>query len=163
MRPGTKYHLLHDYLRSLTQDEPIRLTFDEIETIIGDSLPPSARASRAWWANSLTPQGKAWLAAGWLVDAVDIHATWAVFRPKRITYRITPRRRRSGWSKEQIKALREFTGWSQQELANELEMRQQTISEWETGKYLPRRSTSVLLGIIAERVGFSYSPDEEES
>jgi len=162
MKPDTKYYPLHEYLRPLPQDAPIKLTFDEIEAIIGAALPPSARGSRAWWANSATPQGRAWQDAGWLVDAVDIEESWAVFRPVRITYRITPRRRRSGWSGEQVKALREFAGWSQQELADQLGMRQQTISEWETGKYGPRRSTSVFLGFIAERVGFAYRADEED-
>ena len=59
-----------------------------------------------------------------------------------------------------MKALRQFTGWSQQELADHLGMRQQTISEWETGKYKPRRSTGVLLAFIAERVGFQYRKDK---
>jgi len=158
MKPGIKYYPLHEYLRPLDQYESIRLTFDQIEAIIGASLPHSARASRAWWANSATPQGQAWLDAGWLVDAVDLEEAWAVFRPERITYRITPRRRRSGgWSSEHIKALREFAGWSQQELADQLGMRQQTVSEWETGKYTPRRSTGVLLEFIAERIGFRYN------
>lgn len=160
MKLGTKYYPLHEYLRPLAQGEPITLTFDEIEAILGASLPPSARVSRAWWANSTTPQGQAWLDAGWLVDAVDIEQAWAVFRPARITYRITPRRKRSGWSARQVKALREYAGWSQQELADQLGMRQQTISEWETGKYEPRRSTGVLLAFIAERVGFQYREDK---
>ena len=60
-----------------------------------------------------------------------------------------------------MKALREFANWSQQELADQLGMRQQTISEWETGKYSPRRSTGVLLEFIAEKVGFPYLADEE--
>jgi DNA-binding XRE family transcriptional regulator len=162
MNPGTKYYPLHEYLRPLSQDEPITLTFGEIEAIIGDALPPSARVSRAWWANSATPQGRAWLDADWLVDAVDVEEAWVVFRPARITYRITPRRRRSGWSGEQVKILREFAGWSQQELADRLGMRQQTISEWETGKYHPRRSTSVLLEFVAERVGFPYRTENGE-
>ena len=162
MKPGIKYYPLYEYLRPLDQDEPITLTFDQIEAIIGASLPRSARASRAWWANSATPQGQAWLDAGWLVDAVDLEGAWAVFRPARITYRITPRRRRAGgWSAERVKALREFANWSQQELADQLGMRQQTISEWETGKYSPRRSTGVLLEFIAEKVGFPYLADEE--
>ena len=163
MKLGTKYYPLYEYLRPLGQDEPITLAFDQIEAIIGASLPPSARASRAWWANSATPQGQAWLDAGWLVDAVDTEEAWAVFRPARITYRVTPRRQRAGgWSAERVKALREFTGWSQQELADQLRMRQQTVSEWETGKYTPRRSTGVLLNFIAERVGFRYRVDEED-
>jgi DNA-binding XRE family transcriptional regulator len=162
MNPGTKYYPLHEYLRPLPQDEPITLTFDEIEVIINASLPPSAWVSRAWWSNSTTPQGRAWLDADWLVDAVDVEEAWVVLRPARITYRITPRRRRSGWSGEQVKTLREFAGWSQQELADRLGMRQQTISEWETGKYHPRRSTSVLLEFIAERVGFPYRAENRE-
>ncbi len=100
--------------------------------------------------------------AGWLVDAVDIDAARIVFRPERITYRITPRRRRPGWSGERVKALREFAGWSQQDLADQLGMRQQTVSDWETGRYGPRRSSSVLLEFIAERVGFPYRADETE-
>jgi DNA-binding XRE family transcriptional regulator len=160
MKPGTKYYALHEYLRPLPQSEPTTLTFAEIEAIIGDVLPPSARVSRAWWANSTTPQGRAWLDADWLVDAVDVEAAWVVFRPARITYRITPRRQRSGWTGGQVKTLREFAGWSQQELADRLGMRQQTISEWETGKYHPRRSTSVLLEFIAERVGFAYRAED---
>ena len=163
MKLGTKYYPLYEYLRPLGQDEPITLAFDQIEAIIGASLPSSARASRAWWANSATSQGQAWLDAGWLVDAVDIEETWTVFRPARITYRVTPRRRwAGGWNAEQVKALREFTGWSQQELADQLHMRQQTVSEWETGKDTPRRSTGVLLKFIAERVGFRYDVNEED-
>jgi DNA-binding XRE family transcriptional regulator len=159
MKPGTKYYPLYEYLRSLGQDETALLTFDEIERVIGASLPHSARGSRAWWANSATPQGQSWLEAGWIVDAVDTPEGWVVFRAERVTYRITPRRRRSGWSGDEVRALREFAGWSQQELADRLGMRQQTVSEWETGKYEPRRSTGVLLEFIAEKVGFPYSTD----
>ena len=45
---------------------------------------------------------------------------------------------------------------TQQELADELGMRQQTISEWETGMYRPRGGTATLLSIIAERANFEY-------
>ena len=34
--------------------------------------------------------------------------------------------------------------------------RQQTISEWETGEYLPRGTSAKLLSIIADRSGFEY-------
>ena len=47
-------------------------------------------------------------------------------------------------------------GMTQQELADELGMRQQTISEWETGMYRPRGGTATLLSIIAERANFAY-------
>ncbi len=45
---------------------------------------------------------------------------------------------------------------SQEELAEELGTRQQTISEWETGKYKPRGASSTLLGVVAERSDFKY-------
>ena len=60
------------------------------------------------------------------------------------------------WDAERIKALREHLGMTQQQLAEELGVRQQTISEWEVGMYQPRRSTSKYLALIAERAGFTY-------
>jgi len=60
------------------------------------------------------------------------------------------------WDSDRIKALREHLGMTQKQLADELGMRQQTISEWEVGIYAPRRSTQKYLSIIAERAGFSY-------
>lgn len=45
---------------------------------------------------------------------------------------------------------------TQHELAEELGTRQQTISEWETGMYSPRGTSSTVLNIIAERAGFKY-------
>jgi DNA-binding transcriptional regulator YiaG len=66
------------------------------------------------------------------------------------------------WDAEKIKALREHMGLSQQALADELGTRQQTISEWETGMYKPRRSTGNYLSLVAERVGFEYTVVGEE-
>jgi len=65
------------------------------------------------------------------------------------------------WDAASIQALRRHLGLTQDELSARLGTRQQTISEWETGKYRPRRSTSVLLRLIAEQVGFAYRTDEE--
>jgi DNA-binding transcriptional regulator YiaG len=66
------------------------------------------------------------------------------------------------WTPEKIKALREYMGLTQRALAEELGTRQQTISEWETGMYRPRRSTSKYLALIAERAGFVYRVDRTE-
>jgi len=41
-------------------------------------------------------------------------------------------------------------------MARELGTRQQTVSEWETGRYRPRGTSARLLAIIAERAGFEY-------
>ncbi|HEY4687772.1 MAG TPA: helix-turn-helix transcriptional regulator [Anaerolineae bacterium] len=60
------------------------------------------------------------------------------------------------WDSARVKALREHLGMTQKQLADELGMRQQTISEWEVGLYAPRRSTQKYLSLIAERVGFTY-------
>ncbi len=45
---------------------------------------------------------------------------------------------------------------TQQQLAQELGTRQQTISEWETGMYRPRGASGRLLSLVAERAGFEY-------
>lgn len=58
------------------------------------------------------------------------------------------------WTPEKIRALRKYLGVTQQELVEQLGMRQQTISEWETGVYKPRRSSQKFLSLIAERAGF---------
>lgn len=69
-------------------------------------------------------------------------------------------RRRSkvayAWKPEMIRALREHMELTQRELADMLEVRQQTISEWETGLHKPHRSTQKTLSMVAERAGFTY-------
>jgi DNA-binding transcriptional regulator YiaG len=60
------------------------------------------------------------------------------------------------WDSDRVKALREYLGMTQTQFADELGVRQQTISEWEVGMYQPRRSTSKYLALIAERAGFTY-------
>ena len=63
---------------------------------------------------------------------------------------------RPQWDGEGIHALRHHLGQTQRELAESLGTRQQTISEWETGRYKPRGASSTLLSIIAERAKFKY-------
>ncbi|MBN2186345.1 MAG: helix-turn-helix transcriptional regulator [Dehalococcoidia bacterium] len=71
------------------------------------------------------------------------------------------RRKRRQWKKEDIRALRRHLGLTQTKLAEELGIRQQTISEWETGMYRPRGTSATLLSIVAERSGFTYQAEEE--
>ncbi|GJM20074.1 MAG: hypothetical protein DHS20C14_22870 [Phycisphaeraceae bacterium] len=49
------------------------LSFDEIERLIGASLPDTACNLREWWGNNADghPQARAWLDAGYRVDHVD--------------------------------------------------------------------------------------------
>ena len=49
-------------------------------------------------------------------------------------------------------------GLTQAELADELNTRQQTISEWERGAYRPRGPSARLLTRVAEDVSFAYEP-----
>jgi len=69
------------------------------------------------------------------------------------------------WDSLGIQALRRHLGLTQQELADRLGTRQQTISEWETGMYKPRGTSATLLSIIAERGKFKYEaiPTEKAS
>ncbi len=49
----------------------------EVEAIIGRRLPPSARTTTTWWWSSERRgplPARAWLAAGWRLEAVDRQA-----------------------------------------------------------------------------------------
>lgn len=50
---------------------------------------------------------------------------------------------------------------TQRELAEELNVRQQTVSEWETGQYRPRGASERLLSVVAERAAFRYGERDE--
>jgi DNA-binding transcriptional regulator YiaG len=64
------------------------------------------------------------------------------------------------WDANNVRALRQHLGMTQQELAEELNVRQQTVSEWETSQYRPRGASERLLSVVAERAAFRYGdPD----
>jgi DNA-binding transcriptional regulator YiaG len=69
------------------------------------------------------------------------------------------------WDASRLRSLRHHLGLTQQGLAGELGVRQQTVSEWETGVYQPRGASRRLLGMVAERAGFRYTaaPAGEET
>ena len=60
------------------------------------------------------------------------------------------------WDGKQIKELRRQLGLTQTQLSSRLGIRQQTVSEWETGMYRPRGASATLLSIIAEEAKFKY-------
>jgi len=66
------------------------------------------------------------------------------------------------WDASRVQALRRHLGLTQQQLADELGTRQQTISEWETEQYRPRGTSSRLLTLVAERAAFSYEAGKKE-
>ena len=65
------------------------------------------------------------------------------------------------WDGQRIRSLRKHLGLTQEEMAQELGVRQQTISEWETELYTPRGASATLLHIVAERAGFSYEEPQD--
>jgi DNA-binding transcriptional regulator YiaG len=69
-------------------------------------------------------------------------------------------RRRPTWDAGRVRALRRHLGLTQAALSAELGIRQQTVSEWETGAYQPRGAAARLLSLVAERAGFAYEVGE---
>jgi DNA-binding transcriptional regulator YiaG len=67
------------------------------------------------------------------------------------------------WDASSVRALRRHLALTQEALAEELGVRQQTVSEWETGVYRPRGASGRLLGIIADDAGFRYEAEGEEA
>lgn len=59
-----------------------------------------------------------------------------------------------------MRRLRRSLGLTQQALAAELGVRQQTVSDWETGVYQPRGASARVLDIVAEGAGFPYGQPE---
>jgi DNA-binding transcriptional regulator YiaG len=158
-----KYYPLFEHLRRSRQDQ-VRLTFAEIEALVGACLPGSARAQRAWWSNRSgrgVLQASAWGEAGYRVAELDLEGEWVAFRKTMGEYKL---RRVGGvllWDGDAVKALRLHMGFNQSQLAKELGVRQQTISEWETGAYAPSRAMSKYLALVAERAGFEYGKADE--
>lgn len=74
LSPKSRYAPLQEHLEGVDRDRrKVSLRFDEISKVLGKSLPKSAFAHRAWWANTSShAQALAWLSAGWKVEHVDL-------------------------------------------------------------------------------------------
>lgn len=69
--------------------------------------------------------------------------------------------KKSYWNASSIKSLRKTLKMSQSDFSKKLGIRQQTVSEWETGAYLPRGGSLTLLNMIAENIEASLFQDNE--
>ena len=69
----SKYKPLERYLQSAGKPR-IRLTFSEVEKILGVHLPATARRHAAWWSNheGNHVQAQAWLHQGYRTEQVDL-------------------------------------------------------------------------------------------
>ena len=76
-----KYEPLSAFLKRQGKPE-IHMTFQDIERLIGSTLPASATEHRAWWSNNPSNSviTKAWLDAGYRTEEVDMAARKLVFR-----------------------------------------------------------------------------------
>lgn len=76
-----KYEPLTVFLQKQHGGE-VRMSFAEIERVVGFKLPPVAQRHRAWWSNSPTNNvmTRAWLDAGFRSEQVDMAAGKLVFR-----------------------------------------------------------------------------------
>ena len=88
-----KYQRLYSHLCSLS-DREWRVSFADIEAVLGFELPESARLHRPWWSNQIDghSQALAWSAAGWETAEVDVLGETLLFRRRktRPTSRPTP-------------------------------------------------------------------------
>lgn len=157
MKGGSKYQALQDYLNR-SERSPITLTFAEIESLIGSTLPDSARTHRAWWSNRSKGalQASAWMQAGYTVKALDLASEQVTFHKPPSVYKVQRVGDVVQWDSELIRALRQHMGMTQAELAQELGVRQQTVSEWEKGVYTPTRASAKYLTLVAEKASFNY-------
>ena len=75
-----KYGPLFNHLHG-SQKSSIRLTFRQIERMLGTSLPGSARRYSAWWANDGTSHSHArsWISAGFKTREVDLGSETVTF------------------------------------------------------------------------------------
>jgi hypothetical protein len=72
---GRKYDALGVFLAAQTRDR-VHLSFDQIERIIGSSLPPSAGKHAVWWSNSRVTgrYNEVWLDRGWETTDLNMRA-----------------------------------------------------------------------------------------
>lgn len=76
-----KYDPLFDHL-SRRREPVLRMSFADIERIIGDSLPASSRRYPAWWANEhdgTHVHARSWLDAGYETRRLNLNSATVEF------------------------------------------------------------------------------------
>jgi hypothetical protein len=77
----SKYEPLPQFLATVG-GKAHRMSFAEIERILGFTLPKSAYKHEAWWSNNETghSHARAWLKFGWRTEAVDLNGRKVTFQ-----------------------------------------------------------------------------------
>src|SRR5579863_7616366 len=95
----SKYESLPQFLARM-KHATHRMTFSEIERVLGFKLPKSAYKHEAWWSNNATghSHARAWLKFGWRTEAVDLTKRQVTFRrPADAPQSRVPPQRREAW------------------------------------------------------------------
>jgi DNA-binding transcriptional regulator YiaG len=162
VKPGSKYYPLYKHLQTC-RERSVVLTFGEIESLLGVSLPRSATKSKAYWSNRSKGalQAKAWMNAGYHVKSVDFEKQQVIFRKAEISYEVQKEGDTILWNGAMVRALRDYLDLNQADFSRILGVRQQTVSEWENQIYKPTRSRSNHLTMVAERAGYKFQSSRE--
>jgi hypothetical protein len=77
----SKYEALPQFLDK-TRGSTRRMSFREIEDVLGFRLPKSAYEYEAWWSNNATghSHARAWLESGWHTEELDLVGRKVTFR-----------------------------------------------------------------------------------
>jgi len=80
-KPISKYGALTRHLKFRAAfTGTVKLSFAEIDGIIGENLPMSAYRDEKWWGNSSSSiHARAWLDAGWKMQNVNLEEGYVVF------------------------------------------------------------------------------------
>jgi len=81
-KPKAKYEPLKGYLKFRAAfTNSVKLSFAQIDGIIGDNLPIEAYRSENWWTNSPeNAHANAWLEAGWETREVNLKEGYVIFQ-----------------------------------------------------------------------------------
>lgn len=119
LNKDSKYFPLHAFLRRQAE-EKVEMSFGQIERLLADSLPRSARSGKAFWSNRESGglQSTAWMEAGYHVASVDLKAERVVFEQPHLSYVVERREGEVMWNAPAIRALRDHLTLNQQGMAD---------------------------------------------
>jgi hypothetical protein len=94
----SKYEPLPQFLAA-ARSSTKRLSFAEIERILGFKLPKSAYDHEAWWSNNATghSHARAWLDAGWRTQDLNLAERIVTFRRSSPPIPAAPSRNGDPW------------------------------------------------------------------